>query len=207
MNNYVDITPTPRVLRVLGELPFQPWQCFAELIDNAVDAFATCDQYDEKRIDIIWSSDRLAQDDRTIEIKDNGQGMTLDQMTKAVKAGYSSNDPVGNLGLFGLGFNIATAKLGERTIVYSTREGDSTWIGVEIDFAQLINNRTFKAPVLYEEKNDPAEHGTRIVISRLNNGIYANIKAKESAIRKQLENVYSQLLTKNKMDIYIQNKR
>ena len=207
MSNHVDITPTPRVLRVLGELPFQPWQCFAELIDNAVDAFAAYDQYVEKRIDIIWSSDKLAQNDRTIEIKDNGQGMTLDQMTNAVKAGYSSNDPVGNLGLFGLGFNIATAKLGEKTIVYSTREGDSTWIGVEIDFAQLINNRTFNAPVLYEEKHDPTEHGTRIVISRLNNGIYTSIKSKESAIRKQLENVYSQLLSRNKMDIYIQNKR
>ena len=87
----VDITPTPRVLRVLGELPFQPWQCFAELIDNSVDAFNKSKKYDEKRIDIVWSSERVASEERTIEIKDSGCGMTLEQITSAVKAGYSSN--------------------------------------------------------------------------------------------------------------------
>lgn len=207
MMKTVDITPTPRVLRILGELPFQPWQCFAELIDNSVDAFNKCSKYDEKRIDIVWSSERVASDERTIEIKDSGCGMTLEKITSAVKAGYSNNDPVDNLGLFGLGFNIATAKLGEKTIVYSAREEDQCWTGIEIDFAQLVRERAFDAPVVYLPKDDPSEHGTKIIISRLNNGIYNNIKAKESAIRKQLENVYSQLLTKQIMDIYIQNKR
>lgn len=88
MMKTVDITPTPRVLRVLGELPFQPWQCFAELIDNSVDAFNKCSKYDEKRIDIVWSSERVASDERTIEIKDSGCGMTLEKITSAVKAGY-----------------------------------------------------------------------------------------------------------------------
>lgn len=203
----VDITPTPRVLRVLGELPFAPWQCFAELIDNSVDAFNKAEECEDRRIDILWASERVAQDERTIEIKDNGPGMTIEQITNAVKAGYTSNDPVDNLGLFGLGFNIATAKLGDKTIVYSTRNGDSEWVGVEIDFAQLNRNRTFNAPVLYLEKEDVTEHGTRIVISNLNNGVYTTVKSKESAIRKQLENVYAHLIAKQAVDIYIQNKR
>lgn len=207
MSEYVDITPTPRVLRVLGELPFQPWQCFAELIDNSVDAFTTCSNLDYKRIDIFWSSERVPQDERTIEIKDNACGMTLDQITNAVKAGYSSNTPVDNLGLFGLGFNIATAKLGEKTVVYSTREGDSRWIGVEIDFSKLAQNRTFNAPVVYLDKEDLSEHGTRIIISSLNSGVYPSVKSRESAIKKQLENVYSQLLTKWSIEVYVQNKR
>ena len=50
----IDITPTPRILRTLGEIPFQPWQCIAELIDNAVDAFAESEKldvnYEDKRI-------------------------------------------------------------------------------------------------------------------------------------------------------------
>lgn len=44
----VDITPTPRVLRVLGELPFSPWQCFAELIDNSVDAFNKAEEHEDQ---------------------------------------------------------------------------------------------------------------------------------------------------------------
>ena len=187
----VDITPTPRVLRVLGEIPFAPWQCFAELIDNSVDAFNKANETEEKRIDIVWASERVSQDERTIEIRDNGPGMTIEQITSAVKAGYTSNDPIDNLGLFGLGFNISTAKLGEKTVVYSTRPGDSQWVGVEIDFAQLIKDRTFNAPVLYQDKEDVSEHGTRIIISNLNNGIYSTIRSREASIRKQLESVYA----------------
>ena len=34
-----DLTPSPRVLRMLGQIDFRPWQCLAELVDNSVDAF------------------------------------------------------------------------------------------------------------------------------------------------------------------------
>ena len=39
MSQTVDITPSPRVLRMLGQIDFKPWQCLAELIDNSIDAF------------------------------------------------------------------------------------------------------------------------------------------------------------------------
>ena len=32
-----DLTPSPRVLRMLGQVDFKPWQCLAELADNAVE--------------------------------------------------------------------------------------------------------------------------------------------------------------------------
>jgi hypothetical protein len=35
----LDLTPSPRLLEILGEIPYQPWQCVAELIDNAFDDF------------------------------------------------------------------------------------------------------------------------------------------------------------------------
>lgn len=44
MSNRVDITPSPRILRTLGEIPFQPWQCIAELVDNSIDAFNESDR-------------------------------------------------------------------------------------------------------------------------------------------------------------------
>ena len=39
MNDTFDITPSPRVLRMLGQIEFKPWQCMAELIDNSIDSF------------------------------------------------------------------------------------------------------------------------------------------------------------------------
>jgi hypothetical protein len=59
MPQTIDITPNPRVLRVLGEIPFQPWQSIAELIDNSIDAFTKARREGNSiriaRIDVVWS--------------------------------------------------------------------------------------------------------------------------------------------------------
>ena len=73
--NTLDITPTPRILRTLGEIPFQTWQCVAELIDNSIDAFLSdktaIPEEDERKIVVTWASDSVATDDRAIEVTDN----------------------------------------------------------------------------------------------------------------------------------------
>ena len=92
----VDITPSPRILRVLGEIPFQTWQCFAELMDNSIDALLKQPDSDEqKAVWVNWSGQKVGLKDRTIEVSDNAQGMTLEQMRNAVRAGYSNNNPIG----------------------------------------------------------------------------------------------------------------
>ena len=59
--------------------------------------------------------------------RDNGPGMTLERMVDAARAGYSHNSPVDNLGLFGMGFNIATARLGRTTQLRSGVAGEDRW--------------------------------------------------------------------------------
>ncbi|UWG95945.1 ATP-binding protein [Dehalobacter sp. DCM] len=210
-SNFVDIAPTPRVLRVLGEIPFLPWQCFAEMVDNSIDAFIEAERsglnFEDKKIIVRWSSDVVGESARMIEIIDNAYGMEIDQLTNAVKAGYSSNDPTKNLGLFGMGFNISTARLGDKTTILSTRAGDSEWIGIEIDFSNLINQGGFAAPVIVKQKDSIEEHGTKIEISNLKNDTYLNIRQNETQIRKQLENIYTPLLSRNDISIFVQGKR
>lgn len=195
----VDITPKPRILRTLGDIPFHPWQCIAELIDNSIDAFLTTEEASEggkeQKIVVNWSNDSVGAIDRTVEVSDNACGMTLKQLQNAVTAGYTSNDPVNSLGLFGMGFNIATARLGEVTTIMSTRAGDPQWVELTIDFAELIRSKVFLTPVRMLPKDNPNESGTKIVISRLKAGIADTLVAKESDIRKQLESIYTPLLT------------
>ena len=54
----LDITPTPRILRTIGEIPFQTWQCIAELVDNSIDAFLsnTVPEDYERRIRAVFCS-------------------------------------------------------------------------------------------------------------------------------------------------------
>ncbi len=209
--NTLDITPTPRILRTLGEIPFQTWQCVAELIDNSIDAFlsdkASSTEEFERKIAVLWASDSVAADDRTIEVVDNACGMSIEQLQNAVRAGYSSNDPIGNLGLFGMGFNISTARLGEVTTIMSTRSGDADWVGLKIDFQKLIDTKRFDAQTIRKAKTDPTEHGTRVTISRLRHGILTELPNKENEIRQRLEAVYSPLLNSQEISISIKGRQ
>jgi len=207
----VDITPTPRILRVLGEIPFAPWQCLAELIDNAIDAFlsreGTSGDVDERRINITWSGDSVAAAERTVEVTDNAMGMSLEQIQNAVRAGYSSNDPINNLGLFGMGFNIATARLGDFTTVLSTRKGENEWVGLTIDFQKMNATKSFEAPVIRKPKENPDESGTKIIVSNLKQGIRDELSLRENEIRKQLESIYTPLLNNQDIVIYVKGKQ
>lgn len=206
----VDITPSPRILRVLGEIPFQTWQCIAELIDNSIDAFLSGKNrvYDsaDGKVAVNWDSESVAAANRTIEVTDNACGMSLEQLQNAVRAGYSSNNPIGNLGLFGMGFNISTARLGEVTTIMSTRSGDEEWIGIRIDFQRLIDAKRFDAPVIHVSKNDPNESGTKIIISKLRQGILSELPNKENEIRQRLESVYAPLLSTQNIAIQIKGR-
>ena len=211
ISQVIDITPTPRVLRTLGDIPFAAWQCLAELADNSIDAFSDAEHrgktIDSPRIDIHWSSDSVAAYDREIVIQDNGLGMELEVLQKAAKAGYSSNDPIHNLGLFGMGFNIATARLGDETLFLSATPDGTEWVGIKISFEQLIKEQTFSAPIVREPKKFPNESGTKIIVKSLKEGVFGEIRKKESSIRKQLETIYTPILSKKKVSIFIQGKQ
>ena len=133
--------------------------------------------------------------------------MSIEQLQNAVRAGYSSNDPVGNLGLFGMGFNISTARLGEVTTIMTTRRGDSDWVGIKIDFQKLIDTRRFDAPIIHMAKSNPAEHGTKITISRLRHGILTELPNKENEIRQRLEAIYASLLNNQEIAIYVKGRQ
>lgn len=212
MPQTVDITPSPRILRTLGEIPFHPWQCIAELLDNSIDAFAEATRagtsLPEKKITVTWSSEAVGAASRTIEFVDSGPGMTLAQLQNAARAGYSTNDPINNLGLFGMGFNISTARLGDNTRLLSATAESGEWIGIEIDFAALITTKSYTAKVVSEPKRTPSEHGTKVVVSKLKGDMFTHLRDQESNIRRQLESIYSSLLAETRdVEIFVQGKK
>lgn len=109
----INVQPHPRLLSVLGDIEFEPWQRIAELVDNSFDEFLRKPPVDEEAT--VWvtlPARNSSPKDGEVWIKDNGPGMTLDQLNNALRAGWTSNDRFGQLGLVGVGFNIATARLG-----------------------------------------------------------------------------------------------
>ncbi len=179
MKNKINITPSPRVLRMLGQIEFQPWQCMAELIDNSIDAFlssrAAGKPIDSPRININMSNDKVMRSGSgEIIIVDNGPGMTLDELERALRAGYSGNDPVDKMGLFGMGFNIATARLANRTEVWTCTSDDENWTVATVDFRELERVNSFEIPVSQEPKSENEVynniHGTKIKLINVDSG-------------------------------------
>jgi hypothetical protein len=164
-----DLQPHPRILPMLGEINLLQWRCIAELIDNSVDAFLSAERTGNpvQSPEVHVSLPTVDSESAKITVRDNGPGMEPNTLESAVKAGWTSNDPISSLGMFGMGFNIATARLGTVTKVWTTRAGDQTWCGLEIDFEKLISQRHFRTPSLTRPKADSHEHGTEVSIEKL----------------------------------------
>lgn len=209
----VDISPSPRVLRMLGQIDFAPWQCLSELIDNSIDAFI--DQANKGAASAspaIWISlptdKELRAGKGRISIKDNASGMPINSLSNAVKAGYSGNDPIEKMGLFGMGFNISTARLGRKTEVWTTRATDPQWTGLVIDFDDLEKKGTFNAPIKTRDKSDAelddGVHGTEIIITQLERDRITPLilGAGNKKTRGKLGKVYGRVMNRLGIDIF-----
>jgi hypothetical protein len=196
-----DLQPDPRILPMLGEINLAQWKCLAELIDNSVDGFLELLRAGQP-LDAPEVSISIPTNDTPsarVVVRDNGPGMSREKLEKAVRAGYSGNDPISNLGLFGMGFNIATARLGTVTTVWTTRKDDPEWIGLKIDFDALRDQRHFRTQALSRAKSDRAEHGTEVIVEGLKpeQRQWLSKTANKSKVIKELSRAYSAMLRPN----------
>lgn len=200
------LTPSARILRMLGQIQFAEWQCIAELVDNSFDDFS--DVLAEGRpwaggfkVSVSIPGPGASARDAEVVVRDTGRGMSYSHLEQAVRAGWSGNDQFDKLGLFGMGFNVSTARLGRRTRVLTTRAGDMEWIGVEIDLAKIQDD--FEAPDITEPKDDPAEHGTRVEISHLDPDRASWLTRNAAALRRQLGHVHGWLLDNRPYELWV----
>jgi len=201
MTQEFDLTPDPRVLQMLGEINLHQWRCLAELIDNSIDGFLHSaragSSIESPEIAVVLPT--VDNENARVVVRDNGPGMSFEVLEKAVKAGWSGNSPLENLGLFGMGFNIATARLGLVTEVWTSRNGDPEQVGVRIDLDNLRATGNFRVPRQTRPKPDHTSHGTEIVITRLkpDQRAYLARGNNQKTIRKHLARTYSSLLNQS----------
>lgn len=206
MTSTLDLTPSPRVLRMLGEIDFKAWQCICEIIDNAIDSFSNMGDLAAEgwkpSIHIKIPPNKDLALEGTLEIKDNGVGMTKEALSHSLKAGFSSNNPVEKMGLFGMGFNISTARLGGRTEVITSVPNSHCWLKVTIDFQELEKQGHFAVPI-EEIPKAPEElnsHGTTVRISKLR---HEHIQAlyQRKRICEKIGKIYGSHIRKNGITI------
>jgi len=204
---YMDLTPSPRLLSMLGKLPMEGWQCIAELCDNSIDAMLEIKDLDstqKNKISIKLPSEGDITNNIPLVISDNGAGMTKSQLNKALTAGISGKTSDSDLGLFGMGFNIATSRLAYNSTVWtSTKELDHD-IGVTINLPEMTKKQSFKSLVSKRKNSETSakgKHGTTIEIKDYKPEA-KTLLYRPKLIRK-LNNVYSSIISE-KYNIDIQ---
>ncbi|MGW5193509.1 ATP-binding protein [Kribbella sp. NPDC004138] len=183
---------------MIAEVDLQLHQCLAELIDNALDDLVEASAADttlEPRIDITLPTSGTADRSSQISVGDNGRGMSPPQLEDALSAGTSGKQRFGSLGLFGMGFNIATARLGAITEVRTGRSGDDQWVVASIDLVAMQRKSSYEVPLRYEPKASE-EHGTLVTVTRLREDIVTRLRYTR-AIKEttsQLGRIYTYML-------------
>lgn len=164
-----DLTPDPKVLIALTHTPMQPLDALCELIDNSIDSFHVADLQGVPVKDplIVIDLPRMSELNKNagiLRIRDNGIGLTRDMAEKAIRAGFSGNNPYDSLGLFGMGFNISTGKLGRVTRFLTSRYEEAMAIQVVINLEQITQSGSYQVPFELVSKPTGMNHGTIVEI-------------------------------------------
>lgn len=153
----IDITPMPQILQLLENLSVEPWRCVAELIDNSLDDF--------RRTKNPAGIVKVYYDDSgVLVVEDNGSGMSPADLESALKAGHSSKAKSGELGLFGVGFNVACARLGRRATIQTKQVNASHWTQAVVDVNDLIRRKSFAIKTAMVDRDGGGASGTRVII-------------------------------------------
>lgn len=188
-----NLTPSPALLDLLGKIPFKGWQCVAELIDNSIDAIINNESKLEDFQKVIYvhipTKSKIILNEPLI-VEDWGIGMTEQQLENAVKAGFSSKNTKTNLGLFGMGFNVATSRLANTVQIWTATEQMDKEIGVSIDLREMKKSGSFIRPKLIRPKRPGKKSGTRIEIFDYKPDAYSLLKPQD--IYRELNRAYSE---------------
>jgi hypothetical protein len=212
---YFDFTPDPKVLIALTHTPMLPLDALCELLDNAIDSFQAAKLTGVKiekpliSIELPRIAD-LNSNTGIIRIRDNGPGMSTEMAEKSIKAGFSGNNPYDSLGLFGMGFNISTGKLGRVTKLLTARKEDNQAIEVLIDLDQINQTKNYQLPVTVINKPKELSHGTVIEISQWWPEGNANsqfvkrlVQYGLTKVRSELGRRYASILSKREIRILV----
>ncbi len=219
-----DFTPDPKVLIALTHTPMQPLDALCELIDNSIDSFYSAkiqglEVENPMVVLTLPSKKQLSVNGGVLRIQDNGPGMSAENAEKAIKAGFSGNNPYDTLGLFGMGFNISTGKLGNVTTFMTSRADMDSYIKTVINLEKINNTKDYTLEALEIQKGlqEPfgyGAHGTIIEVTdwwpegNANRGfIQKLIQYGIPKIREEIGRRYATILRKGEIRIIINDEK
>ncbi|MCL0029012.1 ATP-binding protein [Dehalococcoidia bacterium] len=213
----ISIEPSPAILQVITVAPIKPMDGLSELIDNSIDSFLSAERSGNPianptiQIELAGPSE-INSGKGYFAFLDNGPGLDLESARNALRAGYSEKDRFDELGLFGVGFNIATGKMGSVTRIKTSISPERPSIEVIVDLNKLRKSNTYDVPVTLTD--ELGFKGTLVQVSNwhpkgdLNYGFAAAIRGQGlPKIREAIGRRYYSILKKSQIQIFVNDQR
>ena len=156
-----DITPHPSLLPKTGQVGYSIEEAVAELVDNSIDARLL----DTVKVTVMLNGIGDDKASQSLEIEDDGTGMTPQEANNAVILGLS-NKKKEDIGAFGMGLKTACTFLGGRFVVETATQDDPDATLVVYDDEEFRRIGKWELTAYRKPKRFP--HGTRIRIEQMN---------------------------------------
>jgi len=178
----------PETVRSYKRLAYEVWWAIAEFVDNSTQSYfshrgeldSILDQRGE-RFEVFLAYDR---ERRELRVSDNAMGMSLDELTRAVRIGTPPEDSSGRHE-FGMGMKTAACWLGEKWTLRTTKLGDDKEFSIEFDVERVASGDTDLR--LKQVPVDKTTHYTIVTISQMHQSIGGRLLGR---LRENLRSIY-----------------
>ncbi len=194
----INATPSKMLLKRIGESGHNIYEAIAEFIDNAIDAMTPEQKAGEEMLQINITMNAKK---KYFSIVDNGRGMSEEELERASQLGYSKKS-ADALGYAGIGLQSGALTLADNYKVFTAKKGE-LW-GNKFEFDELEWNKTddWDLPA-GKWKKDPEEHGTTIIINKVNK--LTMTPAKTQYLKNDIAKRYRSFIQKKMVKIMVNN--
>jgi hypothetical protein len=191
----VDIRPGVGLYALFPSLRYTPWVALGEMVDNSIqsyiqhkDALIALNGPDYKlRVDINFSGG----DNPTIQLVDNAAGIFTKDIGRAFTPAMPPADRTG-IGQYGIGMKSSACWYSKYFTIRSRALGEPIVRNVIFDISKIIEQEIFKLDIQQEPTSNPKAHGTRIIMSKLNQPV--PLAGAASRLRGYLRSMYRDFL-------------
>jgi hypothetical protein len=198
----VNIQPGVGMYALFPAMTYKPWVALGELVDNSIDSYVK----NRKRLHEIEPDFKLRieigidqGEDPRIVVEDNAAGISKDRVELAFSPA-SPNPDLSGIGRFGIGMKSATGWYSKYYTISSAALGEGKRRTVTFDIEKIVREKLTDLDIEKTDKK-PNEHGTRIVMSKLNKA--APQGQTLGKLRRYLASMYREFLRNGSVEIYV----
>lgn len=137
-SSMVDITPSVRIYRVLGNSGFDIKAATAELLDNAVDANA---------MEIDLYAYVSEQGKKNLLVVDDGVGMSINALKASLTLAEEVKGGIDELGKYGMGLKTAALSLSKKFEIFTMTAKSETVMYAEFNVDKMEEKNKFEAEI------------------------------------------------------------